>query len=301
MQQQQYGMSDENDPETWHGWFGRWVTGAPNRWLGRRSAVGQDIAGGADGLKYLLHMARGNRRERGASVQNLGKEVRPVVLIHGFMGTRGSMYPLEKRLEEDGYCVLSFNLGLINLRDIRTSAFRIQRKIEGILAQTGVEEIDMIGHSMGGLIGLYMIKKLGGHKRVRRFILLGSPVHGTWAALAGIATVGVYSASTWQLLPRSKFLDELHQGPIPGTVEVHSLSAARDWVCPPSSTRLKGSEAHSVNLGHSSLVISPEVYRHVHNILKKEDAEDEDASKEADSELELASPNAADPEENFGP
>ncbi len=270
-QQQQYLMSEHDDPETWHGWFGRWLVQAPSRWLGRRSGVGQNLAGGADGLKYLLHMARGNRRERAASVQTLGKNVRPVVLIHGFMGTRGSMYPLEKRLEEDGFCVFSFNLGLINVRDIRTSAFRIHRKIEALLEQTGVEEIDIIGHSMGGLIGLYMIKKLGAHKRVKRFILLGSPVHGTWVALAGVATVGLYSASTWQLLPRSRFLDELHQGPIPGNVEIHSVSAARDWVCPPASTRLRGSEAHSINLGHSSLVISARVYRHVYDILHKPD------------------------------
>tara|TARA_R110002096_G_scaffold16898_14_gene58188 strand:+ start:28187 stop:29077 length:891 start_codon:yes stop_codon:yes gene_type:complete len=296
MQQPQYRMSETDDPETWHGWFGRWLVGAPNRWLGRRSGVGQDIAGGADGLKYLLHLARGNRRERTSAVQQLGKNVRPVVLIHGFMGTRGSMYPLEKRLEEDGFCVLSFNLGLINLKDIRTSAFRIQRKIDALLAETGVEEIDVIGHSMGGLIGLYMIKKLGAHKKVKRFILLGSPVHGTWAALAGIATVGIYSASTWQLLPRSRFLDELHQGPIPGNVEVHSVSAARDWVCPPSSTRLRGSEAHSVNLGHSSLVISAEVYRHVQSILKSPDTE-----QEPDSDSEKDAPDAANPHENFGP
>jgi hypothetical protein len=297
MQQQQYRMPEHDDPETWHGWFGRWLIGAPHRWLGRRSAVGQDIAGGADGLKYLLHLARGNRRERTDSVQQLGKNVRPVVLIHGFMGTRGSMYPLERRLEEDGFCVLSFNLGVINLRDIRTSAFRIQRKIEAILADTGVEEIDIIGHSMGGLIGLYMIKKLGAHKRVKRFILLGSPVNGTWVALAGIATVGAYSASTWQILPRSRFLDELHKGPIPGDVEVHSVSAARDWVCPPSSTRLRGSEAHSVNLGHSSLVISPEVYRHVHNILKADEEPEGLDGEEPSSER----PDAVDPEENLGP
>ncbi len=281
-QQQQYPMSEHDDPETWHGWFGRWLVQAPSRWLGSRSGVGQNLAGGADGLKYLLHMARGNRRERAASVQTLDKNVRPVVLIHGFMGTRGSMYPLEKRLEEDGFCVFSFNLGLINVRDIRTSAFRIHRKIEALLEQTGVKEIDIIGHSMGGLIGLYMIKKLGAHKRVKRFILLGSPVHGTWVALAGVATVGLYSTSTWQLLPRSKFLDELHQGPIPDNVEIHSVCAARDWVCPPSSTRLRGSEAHSINLGHSSLVISAKVYRHVYEILHQPDEDATDLKPSTD-------------------
>lgn len=260
-------MSDHNNPDSWHGWLGRWLGTAPKRWLGKSSTLVQDIVGGTDGLKYVMHMARGNRREPRPAFKNLSKNARPVLLIHGFMGTRGSMFPLEKRLEEDGFCVFSFNLGIINLRDIRTSAFRIHRKIEAILAQTNVDKIDIIGHSMGGLIGLYLIKKLGGHKRVQKFILMGSPVNGTWVALAGVATVGMYSTSTWQLLPRSRFLDELHQGPLPDGVEIHTLSAARDWVCPPKSTRLRGSTAHSIMLGHSSLVISGEVYEHIASIL----------------------------------
>ena len=273
-------MAENDDPETWHRWFARWLGNTPSRWLGRGSAIRPNITGGADGVKSLMHMARGNRRIRGGTFDKLAPGTRPVVLIHGFMGTRGSMYPLEQRLEEDGFCVLSFNLGAINLRDIRTSAFRIHRKLEAILAQTNIDKVDMIGHSMGGLIGLYMIKKLGAQKRVRRFIMMGSPMNGTWVALAGVATVGLYSASTWQILPRSRFLDELHQGPLPPEVEYHSVSAARDWVCPPASTRLRGAVAHSVNLGHSSLVLSAEVYKHVQNILQNPD---KDEGSEAES------------------
>ena len=63
---------------------------------------------------------------------------------------------------------MSFNLGTLNVRDIRRSAFLIHRKIERILAQTPSQRIDIIGHSMGGLIGLYYVKKLGGHARVRK-------------------------------------------------------------------------------------------------------------------------------------
>ena len=50
---------------------------------------------------------------------------------------------------------------MANVRDIRRSAFLIHRKIERILAQTPSQKIDIIGHSMGGLIGLYYVKKLG--------------------------------------------------------------------------------------------------------------------------------------------
>jgi hypothetical protein len=120
---------------------------------------------------------------------------------------------------------------------------------------------------MGGLIGLYYVKKLGGHGRVRRLIMMGSPVHGTWAALAGVFTLGLWSTSSWQLLPRSRFLDELNQGPLPPDVEVHTVAAVRDWVCPLPSTRVRGANAVTVPMGHSSLVVSPEVYRRITGIL----------------------------------
>lgn len=249
-------------------WLVRWALEAPRRWLGKRSTIGQDVAGGADGLSYLRHLARGNRIRRGAAFEEVTPDSPPVLIIHGFLGTRGSMYMLERRLVQDGFVCVSFNLGTLNVRDIRRSAFLIHRKIERILAQTPSQQIDIIGHSMGGLIGLYYVKKLGGHARVRKLIMMGTPVRGTWAALAGIMTLGLWSTSSWQLLPRSRFLDELAQGPVPPGVEVHTIAAVRDWVVPLASTRLQGANAMTVPLGHSSLVVSEEVYRRVVNTLR---------------------------------
>jgi triacylglycerol esterase/lipase EstA (alpha/beta hydrolase family) len=222
--------------------------------------VGEDLRGGRDGISYLRHLARGNRIGRRAFFETITDDHPPVLMIHGFFGTRGSMYPLERRLNADGFCVFSFNLGTFNTRDIRSSAFLIHRKIESILAQTSVKRIDILGHSMGGLIGLYYVKKLGGADKVRKLIMMGTPLRGTWAAAAGIATLGLFSSSSWQLLPGSDFLRELETGPLPPNVEYYTIAAARDWVCPLDSTHLEGATQLTVPLGHSSLVVSHEVY-----------------------------------------
>lgn len=231
-------------------------------WLAR-TAVGQDLAGGRHALSYLRHLARGNRLTRRRFFETVNENHPPVLLIHGFLGTRGSMYPLERRLTADGLCVFSFNLGTFNTRDIRRSAFLIHRKIETILAQTPVRHIDIIGHSMGGLIGLYYVKKLGGYDKVRKLVMMGTPLRGTWSALLGVVTMGLWSASSWQLLPRSDFLRELDKGPLPPNVQYYTIAAARDWVCPLPSTPLDGATNISVPLGHSSLVVSQEVYDRV--------------------------------------
>ena len=257
------GDDDERDDDE-RGFAERLV----DRVLG--DGIKQDLKGGSHGLSYLVNLARGNKIRRRAFFDSIREGHPPVLLIHGFLGTRGSMFVLERRLNADGLCVFSFNLGTLNVRDIRTSAFLIHRKIEAILAQTPVKKIDIVGHSMGGLIGLYYVKKLGGWEKVRKLVLMGTPVTGTWAALAGVASLGFWSASSWQLLPNSEFMRELAEGPLPPQVEMYTISAERDWLCPINACWLEGATNMTVPLGHSSLVVATEVYDRIRWALRHE-------------------------------
>ncbi|MFH0899393.1 MAG: alpha/beta fold hydrolase [Pseudomonadota bacterium] len=233
-----------------------------------QTAVEQSIAEGGNTISYLRNLARGNQIERQAFQRMVSAGQPPVLLIHGFLSTRGSMFRLEQHLRAEGIPVLSFKLGLLNTCDIRRSSYLVYQKIESILAQTGIDRIDIVGHSMGGLIGLYYIKRLGGDKKVRKLILLGTPLAGTWTALLGVAALGVHSSGSWQLLPGSSFLKELAAGPLPSTVECHTIAAERDWLCPSRSTKLEGATAVTVPFGHSSLVVSPDVFERIRSILK---------------------------------
>jgi triacylglycerol lipase len=234
------------------------------------SDVREDIVGGRHAFDYLRNLARGNKIRRKRFFDCVDASHPPVLLIHGFLGTRGSMTRVEQRLEQEGLCTFSFDLGLLNTRDIRSSAFLVHRKVEAILEQAPhIKRIDIVGHSMGGLIGLYYIKKLGGHEKVRKLAMIGTPHRGTWAALGGVLLMGALSESSWQLLPHSSFLTELQKGPLPPEVEYFSIAAERDWVCPLSSTYLQGAHLVTVPFGHAGLVMSDLIYEKVVEVLKQ--------------------------------
>jgi pimeloyl-ACP methyl ester carboxylesterase len=121
---------------------------------------------------------------------------------------------------------------------------------------------------MGGLVGLYYLKRLGGRHRVRRLVLLGTPARGTWSALFGLFTAPLGLASL-QLLPGSPFLRELAEMPLPEGIEVVSIGAERDWLAPLGSTVLQGVRHISVATGHSGLLVEDEVADVVDGILRQ--------------------------------
>ena len=255
----------------------------------RAERLGREISGGVSGgvadsghaAVYLRQLLRGNRAKRvlrslrrgsragddGATAATPGQP--PVLLIHGYFATRGSLHLLESHLTMRGLIVMSYPLGRrsINVGDIRDSAGLIARKVESIVAQTGIARVDIVGHSMGGLVGLDYLKRLGGRHRVRRLVMLGTPTQGTWSALLGLVTAPLGLASL-QLLPGSPFLRELAERPLPDGAEVVSIGAVRDWLAPLASTVLDGVQHIALPTGHSGLLVDAEVAEVVVEILR---------------------------------
>jgi pimeloyl-ACP methyl ester carboxylesterase len=246
--------------------------GARIRELGRE--LGAGVAGGVEdsghSALYLRQLLRGNRARRAwrppGEVPATPAGQPPVLLLHGYLATRGSLHLLERHLTERGLVVMTYALGPVHLGDIRDSAGLIARKVESIVAQTEVTRVDIVGHSMGGLVGLDYLKRLGGRHRVRRLIMLGTPAQGTWSALLGLVTAPLGLASL-QLLPGSPFLRELAERPLPPGAEVVSIGAIRDWLAPLSTTVLDGIRHIALPTGHSGLLVDEEVAEVVAELL----------------------------------
>ena len=161
---------------------------------------------------------------------------RPVLLLPGFMATRRGLRVLERRLRRDGYGVFSLNLGgllgTFNTRSIEETGLLVREKVERLYRKYDLGPLTIIGHSGGGLIGRYYIKRLGGHERCCALVTLGTPHHGTPTAYAGALLTGLFAPSIWQLLPMSPFIRKLKRGPFPPQVRLAAIYSKHDRIVP---------------------------------------------------------------------
>lgn len=111
-----------------------------------------------------------------------GRAQPPVVLLHGFVDNRSVFVLLRRSLARHGrHHPESLNYSLLTC-DIRAAAELLGRHVEEICARTGHHEVDIVGHSLGGLIARYYVQRLGGDIRVRTLVTLGTPHAGTQVA-----------------------------------------------------------------------------------------------------------------------
>jgi triacylglycerol lipase len=193
----------------------------------------------------------------------------PVLLLHGFFTSRRTFDLLERRLRRDGYGVFTLDLGglarTLNTRGIDDLADYVRAKIERIYARNpGLGPLTIVGHSKGGLIAAYYVKKLGGWRRTRAVVTLGTPHNGTPMAYLGLP-VGFFARSLWQLYPGSPFLRRLGAGPWPGEVRLVSIWSRQDGAAPfPAGVLDTEGLPHlanvEVNATHTSFLTSKRVY-----------------------------------------
>ncbi len=114
---------------------------------------------------------------------------RPVVLVHGtFADMSNSWQAISPLLKNNGYCVFALNygdyngsaaIGVYGVDDIPTSAAELNAFVDKVLAATGAAEVDLVGHSQGGMMPRYYLKYLGGAAEVRALVGLSPSNHGT--------------------------------------------------------------------------------------------------------------------------
>ncbi|MFI0807466.1 esterase/lipase family protein [Streptomyces echinatus] len=184
----------------------------------------------------------------------------PVVLLHGFIDNRSVFVLLRRALAQHGnQRVESLNYSPLTC-DIRTAAELLGRHIEEIRERTGSAQVDIVGHSLGGLIARYYVQCLGGDLRVRTLVTLGTPHSGT-----RVAPLADAHPIVRQMRPGSAVIEELAR-PAPGcrTRFVSFWSDLDSLMDPLESACLEHPDLDARNvrvtgIGHLALPVHPAV------------------------------------------
>ncbi|WP_415941428.1 esterase/lipase family protein [Streptomyces sp. 067-1] len=204
----------------------------------------------------------------------------PVVLLHGFIDNRSVFLLLRRSLAQHGrHEIESLNYSPLTC-DIRTAAELLGRHVEEICERTGSERVDVVGHSLGGLIARYYVQCLGGDLRVRTLVTLGTPHAGT-----KVVPLANAHPIVRQMRPGSAVIDELTR-PAPGCrTRFVSFWSDLDHVMDPLETACLDHPDLSVQnvrvsgIGHLALPVHPTVATGVRQALNTAGPEPETDSE----------------------
>lgn len=196
---------------------------------------------------------------------NVEKKERPILFVHGYFMSRACFILLYFRLRQAGRKALF----TINLRP-RTSpiedlAHQLSEKIEEILVLTKADKIDIISHSMGGIVSRYYIEQMNGAKNINKLITIGTPHKGTKTAVFGIG------ANARELRVNSDFMKGLNSKPLPDKVRYYSLWSNLDNLVIPQQSSILPEPAQNIKFystGHLTLLFSSKVFLKVIEILE---------------------------------
>jgi pimeloyl-ACP methyl ester carboxylesterase len=77
----------------------------------------------------------------------------PVVFVHGLLGDPTNFIVLRRALGGRSFTSFAYAPRL----DYQCLAAELGRRIEGICEATGVPKVDVVGHSLGGLVAHYLV------------------------------------------------------------------------------------------------------------------------------------------------
>ncbi|MEU0656019.1 esterase/lipase family protein [Streptomyces albogriseolus] len=192
---------------------------------------------------------------------------RPVVLVHGTFGNSvDNWLGLAPYLKSRGYCVFSLDYGRLpgvpffhGLGPVEKSAEQLDAYVDRVRAATGAAEVDLVGHSQGGMMPRYYLKFLGGAAEVNALIGIAPSNHGT--TLSGLTALLPYFPGAEDLLSEatpaladqiagSAFLTKLNAGgdTVPGVRYTVIATRYDQVVTPYRSAFLTGPNVRNVVL-----------------------------------------------------
>ena len=185
---------------------------------------------------------------------------RPVLLVHGFAGTKSSLAFVARALSARGMTVEAMGYPPLGM-SAKQLAERVVAEVERILLVTGTDKVHLVGHSLGGVVIALAIADSRLTGRVDTVVTLGSPFGGSpWAGVLPFAEI------VRELRVGSPLLRRLASTPVPDGVRWLSLAAALDIIVPGIRAVPLHAQVESITfdgVGHLGMLVSPQVIGYI--------------------------------------
>lgn len=193
----------------------------------------------------------------------------PLLTLTGYGATKHFYYGLWDYFEKRKYRSFLADFG-INVRRFTTSMKIVEQEITELFQPH--EQVTIIGHSLGGAIGVAALALSPIGKRIKRVIALGTPFLGCpWKPLELLVrfTTGISEKTFHQ--NRKKIKEVSHK--------IISISSPYDKIAPPECCRIPNSYAQHINLGevfpdaqlgHLDLIRDKHVWVYIESLLKEQ-------------------------------
>lgn len=192
-----------------------------------------------------------------------------VILVHGLWMNTLALYALDKRIGQCGFAVERYSYATVGT-GLEENARRLARRIERVQATA----IHLVGHSLGGVVVLGAVARRP-DPRVRRIVLMGSPVAGSAAGRSLARThPGRWmlgrSETAWTQRPSPSAPPGVEVGIIAGRLPIGlgrllaRLPFPNDGVVAVEETRVQGAkDSVLMPLNHTGLLFSSRASRQV--------------------------------------
>ena len=184
----------------------------------------------------------------------------PVLLLHGYGANRSNWHFVERRLRSAGFGSLhAVNYNPLTA-DIPALADWFAGEVDDLRTRCGVDEVHVVGHSLGGIIARYALQILG-TQGIATCVTLASPHGGVALARQLRPLPGGLGAVARQLRPDSSEMVLLRSSARPLGTRFVAFAAGADVIVPAGRALIREAELGATNLvvahhGHFSLLFS---------------------------------------------
>ena len=180
-----------------------------------------------------------------------------IVLLHGLFQNRACCFWLQLRLALHGYRVIT--LTMLPWKQVESLTEQLDQTLSRLRQDKNIQHVDLIGHSMGGIIARNYIQRRGGAPNIRSCITLGTPHSGS--RLSSLA----FTKLARTLIPNSSLLSQLNRTAWPENLPFTAIYSATDNLVLPTNSG-HCSKANNILIpycGHMSLLYDPTVFNHL--------------------------------------